>query len=59
MTIQGGGEMEKKIKPSDLRKQAGLLIAQGRMPSLEKVLAAVAETRAKYAGLILAACKAS
>ena len=37
-----------KIAPSDLRKQAEALIAAGRMPSLETLLTAVAEARAKY-----------
>jgi hypothetical protein len=47
--------MEKKITPSDLRKQAEALIAEGRMPSLDEVLQAVFETRCKYTPQILAA----
>ena len=46
---------EPKIKPSDLEQQARELHAQGKMPSLEEVLKAVAETRAKYADQIKAA----
>ena len=42
----------KLIRPSDLRRQAEEMILQGRMPSLEAVLQAVAETREKYAPLI-------
>jgi hypothetical protein len=46
---------EKKIAPADLRKQAQQMIAEGSMPSLEIVLAAVFETRRKYVPQILAA----
>lgn len=45
----------RKITPSELRKQAQQLIDSGRMPSLEQVLAAVAETRTKFLPLIAAA----
>jgi hypothetical protein len=38
----------KTIKPSDLKQQAQQLIAAGKMPSLEDLLGAVAETREKY-----------
>jgi hypothetical protein len=47
----------KKITPSDLRAQAEQLIASGRMPSLDEILKAVAETRSKYRPMILAARK--
>jgi hypothetical protein len=47
--------MEKKITPSDLRKQAAELIASGKMPPLDAVLKAVAETREKFVPLILRA----
>jgi hypothetical protein len=39
---------DKKITPSDLRAQAQQLIGSGRMPSLDNLLNAVAETRRKY-----------
>ena len=44
-----------KITPSDLRRQAEALIAAGRMPSLDTLLAAVGEARANYRASILAA----
>jgi hypothetical protein len=47
--------MDKTIKPSDLKQQAGQLIAAGKMPSLEDLLGAVAETRASYKPKIEAA----
>jgi hypothetical protein len=47
--------MAKKIKSSDLRKQADELIRSGKMPSLDTVLQAVAETREKYQPKILKA----
>lgn len=47
--------MARKIKVSDLRKQAAELIAAGKMPSLDAVLQAVAETREKYVPLIVKA----
>ncbi len=46
-----------KITPSDLRRQAESMVAAGTMPSLETVLQAVAQTRAKYVPLILEARK--
>jgi hypothetical protein len=49
--------MKDKIKPSDLAAQAAELHQQGKMPSLEDVLSAVAEAREKYADKILAARK--
>ena len=45
-------ETEQKIKPSDLEAEAARLHQAGKMPSLEQVLAAVAETRSKYADKI-------
>jgi hypothetical protein len=44
----------KKIKPSDLRRQAAAMIRDGTMPSLEAVLQAVADVREKYADEIKA-----
>ncbi len=49
--------MNDKIKPSDLAAQAQELHAAGKMPSLDEVLAAVAESREKYADKILEARK--
>jgi len=49
--------MTKKIKPSELEAEAQRLIREGKMPSLEELLHAIAETRAKYAPLMLAARK--
>jgi hypothetical protein len=48
---------DKKIAVSDLRKQAAQLVASGKMPSLDTVLQAVAETRAKFVPKILKARK--
>jgi hypothetical protein len=53
--FEGGEMMAKKITPLDLRKQADELIAAGKMPSLDAVLQAVAETREKYVPLIVKA----
>jgi hypothetical protein len=39
---------ESKITPSDLRRQAGAMVANGTMPSLEDVLKAVASTREEF-----------
>jgi hypothetical protein len=47
--------MTKTIKPSELEAEAQRLIDAGRMPSLEELLQAVAETREKYRDQILAA----
>ena len=47
--------MAKKITSSDLRKRADELIAAGKMPSLDTVLQAVAETRKKFVRKILKA----
>jgi len=49
--------MTSKIKPSELEAEAQRLIDAGQMPSLEELLQAIAETRAKYAPVILAARK--
>jgi hypothetical protein len=47
--------MEKKIKPSDLDREAQRLIDDGKMPSLEQLLTAVVQVREKYREKILAA----
>ena len=39
----------KKIKPSDLRREAQAMIRDGSMPSLETLLQTVADAREKYA----------
>jgi hypothetical protein len=49
--------MAKQIAESDLRKQADELIAAGKMPSVDAVLQAIAQTREKYVPLILKARK--
>jgi hypothetical protein len=46
---------EKKVGPTQFRAEVERLKAEGRMPSLEAVLQAVAETRAEYRDKILAA----
>lgn len=46
---------ESKIKPSDLEAQAAELRESGKMPKLEEVLQAVAESREKYANKIIQA----
>jgi hypothetical protein len=38
----------KKIKPSDLRREAAAMVRDGSMPSLDAVLQAVAEAREEY-----------
>jgi hypothetical protein len=45
----------KKIKPSDLDREAQRLIDDGRMPSLETLLTVIADTRDKYRNEILLA----
>jgi hypothetical protein len=45
---------EQKIKGSDLEKMAAELKAQGKLPDLDTVLSAVADTRKKYRHQILA-----
>ena len=42
-----------KITPTILRKRAQRLIATGEMPSPERLLEVIAETRMKYAEKIL------
>ena len=49
--------MPEKISPADLKKQAQKLIQQGKMPSLEELLPAVAYTRKKYSKQIVSARK--
>jgi len=49
--------MTRKIKPSELEAEAQRLIDAGQMPSLEELLQAIAETREKYAPLILSSEK--
>ena len=44
--------MGKKIKPSDLEREAQRLIDEGNMPSLETLLQVIAEIRKKYLPLI-------
>jgi hypothetical protein len=39
----------KKITPSDLRRRTQAMIRDGLMPSLDVLLEAIAEVRAKYA----------
>lgn len=43
---------EPKIKSSELEQQAAELAQSGKMPSLEELLSAVAESREKYADKI-------
>ena len=45
--------MEKKLAPRDFEAEVQRLKAAGQMPSLEQVLAAVAEARKKFAQRIL------
>jgi hypothetical protein len=45
---------KKRIKPSDLRQEAERLIAAGEMPSLEKLLEAIAEARKTYVAALKA-----
>ena len=47
--------MTKKIKRSELDREAQRLIESGQMPSLEQLLTAVAQVREKYREKILAA----
>jgi hypothetical protein len=42
----------KKIKPSDLRREAAAMVRDGSMPSLDTVLQAVADAREKYSAEI-------
>jgi len=48
-------EMEKLIKPSDLRAEAQRLIAEGQMPDLGKLLGVVSSVRGKYVPRIMEA----
>lgn len=50
---------DKKITPTDLRTQAQELIAAGKMPKLEDLLSAVADTRGKYQAQLKAAQKSN
>lgn len=47
----------KKIKPSDLRREAQAMLRENTMPSLEAVLEAVADVREKYSEQIKASRK--
>jgi hypothetical protein len=49
--------LRKKIKPSDLRREAAAMIRDGSMPSLDSVLQAVADVREKYSDQIRASRK--
>jgi hypothetical protein len=55
MKSQTEFDSEEKIRPSDLRAQAHVLVEMGLMPPLEKILAAVAEARKKFKPQIEAA----
>ena len=46
---------ERKVGPSDFQREVNRLRAEGRLPSLEDVLAAVAEARREFRPKILAA----
>ncbi len=46
---------EPKFGPSDFQREVERLKAAGKFPSLEELLAAVAETRAEFVPKILAA----
>ena len=48
---------EPKLGPSDFQKEVERLKAAGQMPSLERLLEVIAETRAEYREKILAARK--
>lgn len=50
---------EKKLGPSDFKAEAERLHAAGKMPSLEDLLAAVADARKEYAPKILEARKSN
>lgn len=50
-------ESKQKIRPSDLEAEIRRLQKSGQMPKLEDVLAAVAESREKYAEKIRQAQK--
>jgi hypothetical protein len=44
---------KKKVGPSDFAAEIERLTAEGKMPSLQQVLDAIADTREKYAAKIL------
>jgi len=46
---------ERKITPSDLRREAQRLLLAGKMPSLDELLTVVASTRKKFAPKIITA----
>ena len=46
---------EKKMGPTEYQQELGNLVRAGKFPTLEEVLAAVAETRAEYVPKILVA----
>ena len=48
---------EPKLGPSDFQKEVERLKVAGQMPSLERLLEVIAETRAEYREKILAARK--
>ena len=48
---------EPKVGPSDFQKEVERLKAAGQMPSLERLLEVIRETRAEYREKILAARK--
>jgi hypothetical protein len=49
--------MEKKLGPTEFKAEAERLHAAGKMPKLEDLLAAVADSRTEYAPKILEARK--
>src|SRR5262249_43900595 len=51
---QKGITMTKKLKPSELDAAAQRLIREGKMPTLEELLAVIANVREKYHDQILA-----
>jgi hypothetical protein len=48
---------ERKVGPSDFQKEVERLKAAGQMPSLERLLEVIRETREEYVPKILAARK--
>jgi hypothetical protein len=48
---------EPKLGPNDFQKEVERLKAAGQMPSLERLLEVIAETRAEYREKVLAARK--
>jgi len=47
--------MTKKIKPSDLEREAQRLVHTGQIPSLQELLSAIGEVREEYRDKILEA----